>query len=261
MPRQIPSGFRIRRARAARVFMGVLALGGSGYAAAAEWSYELTPYLWASRMDGDVKAGPLPEISVDMKFSDILENLDFGFMTEFEARNGRWGLLLDGIYMKVSDSAKASNPPLSAKADAEIEQTMLAGAVAYRAVEGNVPLDVIGGLRYSWIDAEARIDASLFGQAGKVRRSGDKSWADPYIGVRVAYPLGDKWTAVGYADVGGFGVGSDFTWQGSVGFEYAWSKSVSAKFGYRYLMVDYDDDGFRYDMANDGMYAGVGMRF
>lgn len=252
------------------IFVLVLGIGGSGYASAQSigsdarvWQYEVTPYLWATRMKGDVKAGPLPKISVDMKFSDILENLDFGFMTAFEARKGRWGLLLDGMYMKVSDSATASRSDigLSVNAKARIQQSMLAGAVAYRAVEGPVLLDLIGGLRYNKIDADAKIDASLYGLPGTVSRSGEKHWTDPYVGMRAIMPINDKWMAIGYIDIGGFGAGSDSTWQGMVGLKHAYSSSINLSMGYRYMKVDYDKGGFRYDMANDGLYAGVGIRF
>lgn len=258
----------IQRRSAGLALAALLALPLSGNAAAqgvseesGNWQFELAPYLWAARLNGDIKAVPLPEINVDMKFSDILETLDFGFMTTFEARKGRWGFHFDGMHMKNSDSVKAGNSGLSAKAELELKQTQLAGAVAYRALEGDIALDVMGGLRYMRIDADARINGSLYGLSASVRRSGDKDWLDPYVGMRAFYPIGGKWTAVGYADIGGFNVGSDFTWQASLGLEYAYSKTVSAKFGYRYLKVDYDKDGFRYDMANDGLYAGAGFHF
>lgn len=225
------------------------------------WQYEVMPYLWATRMKGDIQAGPLPKTSVDMKFSDIFDTLDFGFMTAFEARKGRWGFLFDGMYMKVSDSASASNPGGSVAAKMQIKQSMLAGAIAYRAIEGNIPVDLVGGLRYNKIDAEAKIDASLFGQVGAVKRSGDKDWIDPYVGARVMLPINEKWKAVGYADIGGSGAGSDFTWQGMAGLIYSYSPSVSVNFGYRYMKIDYDDGGFKYDMANDGLYLGAGLRF
>ena len=232
------------------------------------WEFELTPYLWASGMKGDVQAGPLPKVSVNMSFSDIFSILDFGAMGALEARNGRWGLLFDAIYMKVSDSATASRTgpgpigaTLTAHADLTMEQTMLAGAVAYRATEGHAPVDVIGGLRYSKIDVSATINASLFGQTGFAARSGNKDWVDPYVGVRIQHPLAERWTLVGYADVGGFGVGSDFTWQAMVGVNYAFSKTVTGKVGYRYIRVDYDKDGFKYDMATQGIIIGAGFRF
>ncbi len=66
---------------AAMAGLGTGSAMAEGSKPADAWQYELTPYLWASRMDGNVKAGPLPKTSVDMKFSDILDNLDAGFMT------------------------------------------------------------------------------------------------------------------------------------------------------------------------------------
>ncbi len=232
------------------------------------WSFEFTPYIWGAAMSGEVEAGPLPAIGVDMSFSDILDNLDAGLMGAFEARKGRWGLLLDAIYMKLAHSATASRTgpgPVGASATAsaelEITQTVYAAAVAYRVIEGRSPLDVIGGARYAKLEADARIDGSFYAQTGSVAGSAEKSWVDPYVGVRAQHPIADRWTLVGYADVGGFGVGSEFTWQAIAGINYEFSRTIAGKLGYRYMAVDYDKDGFRYDMANSGLYLGVGIRF
>lgn len=229
------------------------------------WQYEVMPYLWATAMNGNVQAGQLPRTSVDMKFSDIVDVLDFGFMTAFEARKGRWGFLFDGMYMKVSDSATASRADIGLSVDAkmQLKQSMVAAAVAYRAIEGNTPVDVIGGARYNKIDAEAKIDAGLFGGVvgTTVKKSGQKHWTDPYIGIRATMPINERWKGIGYIDVGGGSSGSDLTWQGMAGLIYTYSPSVTINMGYRYMKVDYDDGGFKYDMANDGLYAGIGFRF
>ena len=232
------------------------------------WTFEFTPYLWGAAMSGEVAGGQLPTINVDMSFSDILDNLDAGLMGAFEARNGRWGLLFDAIYMKLAHSATASRTgpgPIgstaTASAELEMTQTVYAAAVAYRAIEGRTPLDVIGGARYAKLTADAQIDGSFYAQTGSVAAGAEKSWVDPYVGVRVQHPIAERWTLVGYADVGGFGVGSDFTWQAAAGVNYEFSKAIVGKFGYRYLYVDYDKDGFRYDMGNSGLYLGVGIRF
>ena len=226
--------------------------------------YSITPYLWATRMKGDIQAGQLPKTTMDMKFSDILDVLDFGFMTAIEVRKGRLGLLFDGMYMNVSDSADAQSADgaVSVSAEAEVKQTMLAFAAAWRVLEERVAVDAIGGLRYNKIDVDVDIDARLFGgPSGSVGRSGTKDWVDPYLGLRLIAPVGGGLSLVGYVDAGGFGVGSDFTWQGLAGLEYALSESFIATFGYRYLKVDYDKGGFSYDMANDGLYAGMTMAF
>jgi opacity protein-like surface antigen len=240
-------------------------------AEAGGWQYELTPYLWAAGMKGDVRVGTLPTVSPDVSFSDILDVLDFGLMGTFEARKGRWGFLLDGIYMKLSTSAVATRTgpgpvgaTLTANANLKMEQTMLAGAAVYRAVEGRTPVDVIGGLRYNKVDMSADVNASIFGLgthtiSGAI--SGDKDWVDPFIGVRVQHPIADRWTLLGYGDIGGFGAGSDFTWQVGVGVGYEFSKSLTGKLGYRFIAVDYDKKGFVYDMDIYGIYLGVGIRF
>ena len=253
------------------IVAGICAAGflpGAAQAQDSGWSFELTPYLWGAAMDGSVGAGQLPSIGVDMSFSDILENLDAGLMGAFEARKGRWGLLLDAIYMKLEDSGTATRTgagPIgataSASAELQIKQTTYAAAVTYRAKEGRAPLDVVAGLRYLEVEANARIDASLFAQAGTVDAGAKKSWADPYVGLRLQQPLDERWTLVSYADIGGFGVGSDFTWQAALGVSYEFSKSITGKAGYRMIGVDYDKDAFAYDMTYSGLYFGLGIGF
>jgi opacity protein-like surface antigen len=204
-----------------------------------------------------------------MGFSDVLDVMDFAAMGAFEARKDRWGFLVDAQYIKVSDAATASRvaetgATLTVGATAKVKQTMLAGAAFYRVAEGPVPVDVIGGLRYIDLNVDATIDASLYGPVAgvgtSVFRSGSKSWTDPYIGVRVRYPVNDRWTLDGYLDVGG--TGSDSTsYQAVVGASYQYSKTISGKFGYRYLKMDYDKSGFVYDIQTSGLYVGVGFRF
>jgi len=234
-------------------------IGNAFAQSAGEWQFEVTPYLWGAGMKGDVQAGNLPRTHVDMGFADILENLDFGIMGALEARKGRWGFLLDAIYMKVSDAGTASQGPLSVTADATFKQKMFAGAVAYRLSDGPTLVDLIGGARYSKLRVKAVIDASLFGLAGRTERIANTSWTDGYVGVRLQTPIADRWTLVGYGDVGAGG--SDSTWQAAVGAQYDYSKDVAIKFGYRYLSVDYDKSGFLYDMDSAGVYVGAGLRF
>lgn len=233
------------------------------------WNYELTPYLWLAGMKGDVQAGRLPKTSIDMSFSDVFKVLDFAAMATLEVRKQRWGWLFDAIYIKVGDSGSSSNTGpqgvvRSANADVTLKQTLLGAAAAYRVSDGPTLVDLIGGVRYTRIDASATIGASLFapdGQsvAGTTSRSGDKSWADAYLGVRVQQPVAERWTLEGYLDAGGGE--HDYTWQALAGASYRFSKSLSGKFGYRYLKVDYRKDQFVYDMATKGLYLGLGIGF
>jgi opacity protein-like surface antigen len=268
-----PSAIQWRMASwlAAMILVGAFASAGARAAegqGGERWQYEFTPYFWASAMKGETRIGALPSVRVDLSFGDIWDALDFGLMSAFEARKSRWGLLLDGIYMKISDSATATwNGPAplgaarTAGANVTMSQTMLAAAAAYRVSNGPTDVDIVGGARYSKIEVDVDFHASLFAATRAVSRSGSKDWVDPYVGVRVTHPVSNSWSLVGYADVGGLGVGSDSTWQAIAGVNYAFSKTVSGKLGYRVISVDYDKDGFGYDMKNQGLYAGVGIRF
>ncbi len=152
------------------------------------WTFEVTPYAWLAGIKGDVKAGRLPQTSVDMSFSDVFDVLDFAAMGSLEARKQRWGFLFDAQYLKVSESATSSTTgslgvTRKANADITIKETVVAAAVTYRLSQGPTLVDAVGGLRYVNIDADATIGASLFasggqGVAGTVSRSAEKSWTD-----------------------------------------------------------------------------------
>jgi hypothetical protein len=60
---------------------------------------------------------------------------------------------------------------------------------------------------------------------------------------------------------GGFGVGSDFMGDGLINLGYQWKKGLATVVGYRYLDVDYEHDGFLYDVLQDGFVLGLTWRF
>ena len=241
------------------------ALPAQAQASPPGWQFELTNYIWGTALSGVTQTGAVPATSVDVSFSDIFDVLDFAWSGLLEARNGKWGVLTDIQYYKLSmggtGSHTGSGGTLTTTVDITVKQTLLGVAGAYRVSDGLAPIDLIGGVRYTKLDVEAEADFSTIGLTGSNSRRGSKSWYDPFIGARVSYPFSDRWSATGYADIGGFGAGSKATWQVSAGLQYRISDKFSVKFGYRVLDVDYDEDGFKYDMKSDGVYLGLGVRF
>ncbi|MGZ5095817.1 MAG: hypothetical protein ACXWCH_32290, partial [Burkholderiales bacterium] len=172
------------------------------------------------------------------------------------------------FYIKLSASGTASRTgpgpigaTLTANAELNVKETLFGAAVAYRVLEGPTAVDVLGGMRYMKVDVSGDINASLFALTGTVNRGGDRDWVDPIIGIRVHHAINDRWSLNGYADYGGFGVGSDSTWQVITGVHYEVSKRVVAKAGYRVMSVDYDHGGVLYDTKMHGPYLAVGIRF
>jgi hypothetical protein len=50
-------------------------------------------------------------------------------------------------------------------------------------------------------------------------------------------------------------------WDANINLGYQWTQGFSSTIGYRYLDVDYADDGFLYDVAQDGLVLGLSWRF
>jgi len=232
------------------------------------WQFEITPYLFAAGMNGKAGVGPVTA-NVDMSFDDIRKNLDQGFMALFEASKGPWILGLEGVYFKLKDEgAKSWQGPQGSTGTGTLEATMTEQlyqlTAGYRVLDEHTKVDLLGAARYTQLDAGLNLTVATglpLLPDGSNNISGTENWWDPVIGARALVPLADAWTLVGYADFGGFGVGSDSTYQLLAGVNWQFAKSVNAKAGYRYLYQDYNNNNFVWDMTSSGFYLGAGFRF
>jgi len=251
----------------------LLAVLGAAPAWAAEstddaWRFEVTPYLFAAGLRGTTGVGAV-SADIDSSFGDIMEHFDRGFMAAAEARKGPWTFAFDGVYLRLEEQGTRSwEGPLgigsaTGELRATVTQQVYQLAAAYRVHDRSAKLDVFGAGRYTQLDTDLMLvtTTSPFLPGGTRELSGRASWWDPVIGARVLVPLAERWTFMGYADVGGFGVGSKSTYQAILGVNWEFARSFTAKMGYRYMYQDYDKDDFLWDMAAHGAYAGVGIAF
>jgi hypothetical protein len=85
------------------------------------------------------------------------------------------------------------------------------------------------------------------------------------VGGRLSLPIGEKFSFHLRGDIGGFGVGSDLTWQAYPYFSWQCNRWFSLQAGYRWLYNDYSDgDGsneFRYDVMSHGPQLGMTFSF
>lgn len=242
-------------------FATILTLGATATASADSggWEFEAAPYLWAASLDGTVRAGPsfLPSANVDWSASDILSHLDIGAMGALEGQKGRWGFVIDAIYVELSNQKVTPNIRF-ASVDAEVKEQMYALFGTYRVVEGPTKVDALAGARY--VDIRSPISAVL-PTGGIVSVDAGDHWWDPYVGVRVIHPLNERWSVLGWGLIGGFGAGSDFAWDVIAAVNYQFSPTIIGKLGFRYLDMDYDGERFAYDAGMGGPFLGVGIRF
>jgi hypothetical protein len=231
------------------VLFGIVAVPAVA-AAGDGWDYTLAPYLWAAGLDGTIGKGPA-SAEVDASFADVFENLELGGMIHFEAEGDRWLILADGLFIGLGQS---SDRP---RADVDVDQAQLELAAAYKAGKR---FELLVGGRYTSLEAEV----DIFGPVG-LRIQEDHDWLDPFVGARLRVPVGGTWTVTARGDVGGFGVGSELTWNAAVHLAVRTSDNLSLAFGYRFLDVDFEEGSgltrFVYDVQTHGPQVGVGIHF
>ena len=98
--------------------------------------------------------------------------------------------------------------------------------------------------------------------------SGDMEWVDPFVGARIRHQFGDGQILTLVADVGGFGAGSDFSWQTIATFAFdvnCFGTPINTVVGYRALAVDYSEDGAfgdnGMDLIEHGPILGLNLRW
>jgi hypothetical protein len=225
-----------------------------------EWSFHISPYVWAAGLEGTVAAVPgLPSIEVDASFKDILENLDLAAMAFVELRYGKIAGYADIIYTKVT--ADAETPAQLLFDNIEVESTLFIGTfgAAYRPLEAEEGfLDLLMGARAWSVDTRLNIDG---GTLNDQEIEDNQNWVDPVIGVKGLLNVGAGFYLNGFAHVGGFGAASDLTWDVFGGIGYQFNDTISAVAGYRHLEVDYDHGGFIFDVEMSGPVIGAIIRF
>lgn len=226
----------------------------TGGDASARWVGQVTPYVWAAGMGGRLTPFTgAPTFQVSKSFGDVLEDSDGAFFLTAYARRDRLVLLGDFTH---SRSSKDGRVPPGLPAEGRLRQRSLTLAAGWRIAEdGRAAVDVLGGLRQWSVRSEVQVPL-----AGVARSPGD-TFTDPIVAVRVNAPLSPRWSVIGYADVGGFGVGSEHTHQWLVSANYLHGDAWAFSLGLRALAVDYRDGGTRVDVTLAGPVLGASWRF
>jgi opacity protein-like surface antigen len=220
-----------------------------------------TLYGWLPGLDADITSsrGSI-SASTSVSARNVLDALNFAFMAAGEVHYGRFGLLQDFVYSDLGTSGNLSGP-LTSKVNVDTTLLISTTAVAYRAYEkGGWLVEPYAGARY--VDLEQDVKITGGGPLGLERAASvDLNWWDPVIGVRGRAPITQRLSAGAFVDIGGFGAGSQFSWEVYAGLDYAVTDHVSGVAGFRYLSIDYEDGGADLKLDTYGPVLGATLRF
>lgn len=264
-----------------------------------QWQFSFTPYLWLPWISGDlVLKGRGFDVAVDP--SQIINHLDWpiivpAWMSYAEARRGPLSLFNDIVWTQVSGSGGFTRTVsgrfatatfrANVKADYQLAIVEVGGAYTIwsqgkQGSPGSTAFDLLTGARvwYQNVDISGNFAGTLAlnGPLGitisgnrAIAKSGSVDWADPFIGARIRQQLAPGQEIVLRGDIGGFGAGSQFSWQAIATYNSPLCEihgiPVDGYVGFRALSVDYSQGSgtskFEFDNVIYGPVIGATMRF
>jgi len=175
-----------------------------------------------------------------------------------DVRKGRWGGFVDVSYIKLEPDLDGPPIPPVTGLDLQLEQVMAKVAGYYRIIDQpRTTVDLLAGANYTWSKTEIGVSTV----AGPATVTSEDSWFDPIIGIRGMHGLSDRIYLRAFAEIGGFGVGSDLSYQLGAGLGYKINDRFSVEAMYRFMSVDYEEDSFVYDLDTQGLFLGMGISF
>ena len=184
-------------------------------------------------------------------------------MLAVDVEKGRFGIGVNGLFARVSPDSDAAGIEIDATSDSG-QLTILP---YYRVLEwqygvssSGQPLRLVvapeAGFRFTYMRTELEV------RGGRTADQSE-SWVDPLIG-SPSLELTDRWAIVGEGNFGGFGVGSDFTWnvQAFLGYRTTmFGRKTTFLLGYRALYQDYHHSDFEWDVTMHGPVLGTAVHF
>jgi hypothetical protein len=226
-----------------------IAVSFASSAAAQDWDWSVTPYLWTAGVQGDVALGPISR-GVDVDFADLVDVLSGTALVHVEAAKGDHILFGDLVWLAVEPEDEIAT--VGGVAEAELDAKIIELGYA-RDTDQAFGFEI--GLRY-W-DLDLEIDPAL--AAGIIR--GD-SWTDVFGGFRNTRDLGDDWALTTRANLGAGG--SDLTIGLQMDFARELSGGNAIVAGLKVLDLDYEKESVRgIPFALDATFFGatIGFKF
>jgi hypothetical protein len=199
-----------------------------------EWQFAIAPYVWLAGMDGSLDIGGHEAGEGSVDFDNIVDSLDFAFMGHFDMRNEHWVISSDLVFIDLGGSRDyTEGDDTLGTVSTGFDATLFELVGGYRV---SPAVTLLAGARLVDLGVSVGWDGTLEDR----RIDANESFVDPLVGVHVLAPLSEKWWFGLRGDVGGFGVGSQLTWQAYADIGFRVSRLVSFIAGYHALDMDYE---------------------
>ena len=222
------------------------------------WRFALSPYVWFTGVSGDATVRSQTD-SIQADFGDLFDNMKFAFSGFAEARNGRFSIVTDFMYYNLEQGIPVPGLGAYSGGSTRMQTTEFSAIGLLTVLEDRAyRLEVGGGFRMWWMTNEINLDA---GHLPARSVSANTNWIDPIISTRGTWRIADDWSAALYGDVGGFGAGSQLTWQALATLDWRVRDNITASIGYRWIYIDYAKGEADVKPNMTGPIIGATLRF
>lgn len=225
-----------------------------------QWEVTLAPlYLWASELNGQMTARSVT-VPVFLDFADAADNLGGAFSFHLEARKGRWGVLTDLNFIRLSSESQFTLPNRTIEGDFDLDNVMFEAGASYL-LSQEARFALIGGLRTYTLSPKLAF-STAGAQVAPIDAS--RTSANVFGGFTYRPRISEKWSFLSRADIGGGG--AEINWSGMLGFEYRVKPWGGLVFGYKALGIDAGSDAAdevvtEYDVTHYGPILGLNLHW
>lgn len=243
-----------------------LLLGAPGFAASAESDGEwlVAPYFWGPdiTLDNKTTGG-----GADIGISDLLDKTDGAGMVRVEYRRRQWGVLVDYIFMALSDQRTVMPPPtapnvfVQANLDLDIWEL---GAFYRQSGDARSGFDWLFGFRRIIQEQLLLLTPDVNNPVTRRIDSREK-YTDAFIGARFLYPLGEQFDLSARVDVSAGDTEGTSNILASVGYRFPSRYQIALHLGYRHTVLQLRDSSgtevIDTEITLSGPFLGLLFRF
>jgi hypothetical protein len=232
---------------------------------APEWQFKAWAVAWFGSIANPIVQQPVCPVPAgvanllleDANFVDPLR--DTGFIVRVEGASQNFGVFADYMRFRVAETPiVVVGAPFVG--EATLTNNVVQLAAFWRAYQEQLTtVDVFAGARYHHHFTTTILPGVIFPEQRNPR------WTDPIIGAKAEMGLADNFTVDAYADIGGFGVGSTFTWRAAAAVNWHLAENFFIRGGYEALHFNFEEGElplrYRYRATINGPVLGIGVRF
>ena len=238
----------------------VLAAGMAASAAEPEgWKFELTPYLWAAGLEGDVTING-HEADFEKEFSDLFDMLDIGGSLLGVVQYNRFIALGEVDYFSLStDNLDVEDQPPGRTLDSKLLIGEAAVGYEFDGFMEGMKMGLLAGARMTSMDVDLELDDGR-------TASKDNDLVDAILVLRTHIPLfPSKIDGLAFNPTLAIGAGdSDLVYELFPQLQYQVTDHMMARLGYRTVGYKFkgehnDDNELNINLA--GLTVGLGVTF